>query len=608
MSSTRAATTWVAIVMSACNSESSHLDTVPTVDSRPVERSERAALPITGGALLVTADGAMAVATDPDRDLIHVVDLVANRALAAIVLPEGARPFRAASDGAGLVHATLRGTGEVATVDPERGTLLGRTAVCAAPRGIAFDGGANVLHVACAGGELVSLDATTREVVARRSIALDLRDVVMAGDRVLVSRFRTAEIYEVQGEGPATRVAVPESARLSHALHVPNTAWRTLATADGGWLMLHQLADTTPLPASDLSADLLDGEDDAGGGGGGGSYAELGLQPRCEGPSSPALTAALPGGALTSLGGVPGIAMAVDVAIAPDGRHIVVASPSQHERAPTETSLSLVRASLDDFVEGPEARCRSPQRLDAAADFVAVAFDHDGQVLALSRETPRLYRFIDDTVDRVIELSGDTLRDTGHDLFHLDTGGGIACATCHAEGGDDGITWSFAEVGPRRTIALDVGLAGTEPFHWSGDLPDMPALIEEVRHRRMGGVAQSPEHTAALAEWLFELPREPALRAGQDAEAGTGEALFGELGCARCHSGNTLTSNASSDLGAGPIQIPSLHGVAMRPPYMHDGRAADLVEAVIDMLQATPEARTPSADEVAAIVAYLETL
>ena len=598
MKSTRGAATCVAIVMSACNTESSYSEEASDVGDRPVARSERGALPISGGALLVSADGKLAIATDPDRDAIHVVDLEANAALAAISLPNGSRPFRAASDAQGRVHVTLRGTGVVATVDPAAGKLLSTTAVCSAPRGIAFDERRGLLHVACAGGELVGLDAGTLEVTRRIVIAPDLRDVVIAGDRVLVSRFRTAEIYEVADDGTVALVGVPESLRVGNDLRVPNTAWRLLATAKGSWVMLHQLATTAPLPGDDLTANLPDGGDGYGG---------RGVEP-CDGASNPALSAALPGGVLSSIGAIPEVAMAVDVAIAPDGEQLVVASPSQHERDEPDLARGLVRASLRDLSRGPGGECRTPGRLEAADDFVAVAFDHDGEVLALSRTKPKLYRFEGNAVERAIELQGETLRDTGHDLFHLDAGAGIACATCHAEGGDDGLVWTFADVGPRRTPSLDVGLAGTEPFHWSGDLENMPTLIEEVRHRRMGGAPQSPEHADALAQWLFELPGPPVMRVAADADARAGEALFAELGCARCHSGAALTSSAFVDLGMGALQVPSLRGVAMRPPYMHDGRAPDLAASVIEMLGATPDARTPSDAEVTAIVAYLETL
>lgn len=589
--------TGLALAVPACNIESSHTeaDTPQAFDARPVERAGVVVPPITGGTLLVTRDGAFAIASDPDRSLIHVVDLAAGEESATIPVDPGSAPFRAVEDDAGHVHVTLRDSGRIATLDPARGELLATTPVCGAPRGIASAQGA--LHVACSDGELVRLDPTTREVTRRTTIAPDLRDVLVTDDRLLVSRFRSAELYEIADDGSAHLVAQPQSLRIGASDRAPGTAWRTLALPRGGWLMLHQLANKDPLPGGGDD----DSGDEASPGDGYGGRAD----DPCDGATNVSLTADL-SGQQRSAGGIGPIALAVDVAIAPDGASLVIASPSEHELQ-ERASMSLARLSLDDFSDGPSGDCRTPVTIGVADDFVAVAFTPDGDLLALTRNEPRLYRLRDEVAPVTIELAGDSVRDTGHDLFHLDAGEGLACASCHPEGGDDGRVWSFMGVGPRRTPALDVGLRGTEPFHWSGDLPDMPALVDEVRHRRMGGAVQSDERTAALQDWLFALPPVRPMRDDDD-DAELGRALFAELGCARCHSGERFTSNAFEDLGDGPLQIPTLHGVALRAPYMHDGRSPDLAAAVRDMLTATPGARTPDDDEIAAVVAYLETL
>src|SRR5688572_2448281 len=57
-----------------------------SIDERPVERAAEPPPPITGGTLLVTKDGAFAIASDPDRDLVHVVDLEQNAETATIAL------------------------------------------------------------------------------------------------------------------------------------------------------------------------------------------------------------------------------------------------------------------------------------------------------------------------------------------------------------------------------------------------------------------------------------------------------------------------------------------------------------------------------------------
>lgn len=73
----------------------------------------------------------------------------------------------------------------------------------------------------------------------------------------------------------------------------------------------------------------------------------------------------------------------------------------------------------------------------------------------------------------------------------------IACASCHAEGGDDGHVWGFDGIGPRRTPSLLGTVAGTEPFHWDGDQKDLRDLVDHVFVERMGGPAIDDERLGA---------------------------------------------------------------------------------------------------------------
>jgi len=86
---------------------------------------------------------------------------------------------------------------------------------------------------------------------------------------------------------------------------------------------------------------------------------------------------------------------------------------------------------------------------------------------------------------REILLSSESRADTGLALFHLNPGGGVACASCHPEAGMDGHVWNFAEFGPRVTQPLEGQVSKRAPFHWSGDLKDWPSLVGEVMMKRM---------------------------------------------------------------------------------------------------------------------------
>jgi len=175
--------------------------------------------------------------------------------------------------------------------------------------------------------------------------------------------------------------------------------------------------------------------------------------------------------------------------------------------------------------------------------------------------------------------------DTGHSLFHLEAqpGSGLACASCHPEGRDDGRVWSFTPTGSRRTPSLVGGLLATAPFHWGGDLPDVHSLMNEVFTRRMGGRVEDATHSAAVGRFLDALPRVPVspLPSSAAASVQNGQQLFesSALGCTGCHNGPHLTNDATLDVGTGAaFQVPTLIGVGLRAPYLHDGCAATLAD------------------------------
>jgi cytochrome c peroxidase len=182
------------------------------------------------------------------------------------------------------------------------------------------------------------------------------------------------------------------------------------------------------------------------------------------------------------------------------------------------------------------------------------------------------------TLSDPISLSTISREDTGHSIFHSNAGAFLACASCHAEGGEDARVWPF-DIGPRRTPSLRGTLAGTKPYHWSGDLKDLPALFDEVYVRRMSGSPLTADQVDALQKWLTSLPAPPPMPGLDPAAVGRGQTIFGDpnVGCSGCHSGPKFTNNATVDVGTnGAYQVPSLLGVAWRAPYLHTGCAANL--------------------------------
>ena len=238
---------------------------------------------------------------------------------------------------------------------------------------------------------------------------------------------------------------------------------------------------------------------------------------------------------------------------------------------------------------------------------VAVAF-HAGSYVVQSRE-PATLEF---EGGASVALSSESHDDTGHVLFHMDTGIGISCSSCHPEGGEDGHVWHFPS-GLRRTLPLQGGVMERAPFHWDGTLPDMSSLFSEVMVKRMNLQATvTDQQIATLGAFLEQLP-EPAPTGGLDAEAvSRGAALFqrDDVACASCHSGAQYTNNELSDVGTGGRFVtPSLLGVGLRSPLFHDGCAKSVAER-FGPCGGTSHGKPAllSADEQADLIAFLRSL
>jgi hypothetical protein len=211
---------------------------------------------------------------------------------------------------------------------------------------------------------------------------------------------------------------------------------------------------------------------------------------------------------------------------------------------------------------------------------IAVAFDAAGELVVQMREPAELiaYKPASSAPPRDIPLSTVTRRDTGHDIFHTLAGAPIACASCHPEGGDDGHLWVL-DGALRRTPSLRGTIAGTAPYHWTGEEADLNALVDDVYTNRMAGMQLDASQMGVLKDWVQTIPAPPSPTWVDAAWAQSGKAIFerSDVGCSGCHSGAKLTNNATLDVGTGgAFQVPPLVGVGWRMPLMHGGCAATI--------------------------------
>ncbi|MGJ7614340.1 MULTISPECIES: RICIN domain-containing protein [unclassified Variovorax] len=197
----------------------------------------------------------------------------------------------------------------------------------------------------------------------------------------------------------------------------------------------------------------------------------------------------------------------------------------------------------------------------------------------------------------------------------------ISCASCHADGGDDGMVWDFTQRGEglRRTISLQ-GKRGTShgKLHWTANFDEVQDFEHDIRNEFGGtGFLSNADFTATsdplgapkagknaqlddLAAYLGSLNkylRSPArLSDGNlSVEAVRGQTVFNTAQCATCHTGGTLRDGLRHDVGTVQLSsgkginqplagvgfdTPTLSGTWNAASYFHNGQAATLQDVL----------------------------
>lgn len=216
-------------------------------------------------------------------------------------------------------------------------------------------------------------------------------------------------------------------------------------------------------------------------------------------------------------------------------------------------------------------------------------------------------------------LDADVL--LGKQLFYsaderMAKSGYIACAHCHPDGDQDGLVWDFTDRGEglRNTSSMQ-GRAGTGmgPVHWSGNFDEIQDFENDIRNHFSGSgllddadwdetedplgteKAGRSELLDALAAYVTTLDTTPS-SPYPTSEAGAER--FASQGCESCHPAplytdsaldtftrhdvGTLTEASGSRLGEplDGLDTPTLLGAWATPPYLHDGSAETLEDAI----------------------------
>jgi YVTN family beta-propeller protein len=199
----------------------------------------------------------------------------------------------------------------------------------------------------------------------------------------------------------------------------------------------------------------------------------------------------------------------------------------------------------------------------------------------------------------------------------------MSCATCHNDGGHDGRTWDLTGFGEglRNTISLRGRGVGHGRKHWSSNFDETQDFEGQIRVLAGGsglmsdadfntgttgqplgdpkaGKSADLDALAAYVASLTQFDRSP-LRDANGAltsSAALGRTVFINRNCASCHSGaafsnsatnalpsiGTLKPSSGNRLGGAltGLDVPTLRDVWATGPYLHDGSAATLEDAV----------------------------
>jgi YVTN family beta-propeller protein len=216
----------------------------------------------------------------------------------------------------------------------------------------------------------------------------------------------------------------------------------------------------------------------------------------------------------------------------------------------------------------------------------------------------------------------------------------ISCASCHDDAGHDGRVWDFTGFGEGLRNTIDLRGRGGDahgPLHWSANFDEIQDFEGQIREFAGGTglIASGSPHPPlgtpnagrsadldALAAYLGSLddfvPSPGRTSAGGMTSAALrGRNVFIAANCASCHGGENF-----SDSGSGPrhdigtlkpasgkrlnglldgLDTPTLRGLSNGAPFLHDGSAATLGDAVM-----AHAGVTLTGGELADLVTYLD--
>ena len=563
---------------------------------------------------------------NPDADTVTVLDAVTRAKLAETAVGTSPRTLAVAPDGRVWVVCATSGTVSILSSNTFAVAQTLTLPRGSRPFGIAFDpqGGAAWLTLEQT-GRLLKLHPSTGAVLADISVGKDVRHLSVngAGNRVFVSRFITPPLpgeatANVNTAGKGGEIVVVDSAGssivktiiLQHSelpdtsisgRGIPNYLGAPVITPDG-------LSAWVPSKQDNIKRGTLrDGQ---------ALTHDSAVRPIASRVDLTTLTEDYPARVDFNDAGTP-------TAVCHDPSGIFTFVALEGSRA-----VAVVDAWNHQEITRFDAG-RAPQGLAVSADgktlFVqnfmdrsVTAHDLSGLLNGGTNPPVLLGSVVTVAVEKLaanVLLGKRHFYDTKDNRLALQEY--ISCASCHADGGQDGRVWDFTGFGEglRNTITLH-GQAGQGPLHWTGNFDEVQDFEGQIRNFAGGTglITNGTPHPTlgtsnagrsadldALAAYLGSLTKtddSPArqVAATLPADAAAGRSVFITQNCASCHGGpeftrsalgrfenvGTIKSTSGQRMGGSltGFDIPTLRGLWATGPYLHDGSAATVADAI----------------------------
>ena len=592
---------------------------------RPLTANE----PARSSTVIVTADQARAWAVNSAADTVTAVDT--RRLNKAFETNVGLTPRTLAQAPDGTIWVVNEGSHDISVLDSGNGVVIDTIDLpyASMPYGIAFAPDGSAAYVTLqALGCLLRIDPAARTIVHSLALGPDasgivpkLRGIAIDNDsnRILVTRFVSpewgGEIYDVDVLGQTTRtrriiaLAIDPGPDTTHGGRgIPNYISSLAISPDGvharvpskkdniergvfrdGQALTHESAVRTVISQIDLPS----GHEDLAG------RIDLDEQD---------MAFAL---AFSPLGDL------LFTAVQGKNTVTVIDVYSGVEIAGIPTGLAPQGLTLDDqgWLYVQNFMSRSLSVFDVAT--LLTGTENSAQLLA------EIDLVANETLSDEVLLGKQIFYDASSSKMSLE--GYISCASCHLDGGQDGRTWDFTDRGEglRNTILLQ-GRGGVllhGPVHWTGNFDEIQDFENDIRSHFGGsgfmsdedfnsgtrsdplgdpkaGLSTELDALAAYISSLTSVPFSPYRNADGSltAEGELGKQVFANEGCGNCHSGTQFTDSApgvlhdigtissASDGRSGQLlagfDTPTLKGIWATAPYLHDGSALTLSQAV----------------------------